>query len=349
MEKMQEYIDYIFYQVWCEASELEYDISLFDRNVELREIIEEFHYTEPKSADFFTKGIQEIFLIFKNLSASQIDLLKSYYESNNDIENLCMNNPALTSTTYADIELVDVSLSKALYKFFTRMYSHNFLSLKAITDKIGEIGNHYKEFVMINRKKKCPYCGLYPIDGEYVHTREAYDHYLPKSKYPFSSINFKNLAPICNKCNSGYKSSKDPLTDEDGQRRKAFYSYNQNPYNIEINMILNTIDIENLTPDNIRMTFGPSTIEEELKTWDELFGIEERYKDECCSEDAWYWMFQIFEECEDKTPSEFLEVRLRTARKFPYKDTNFLRKPFLEACAALDIFNTLSPKSMNPL
>ncbi|MNV35806.1 hypothetical protein D3C71_1272670 [compost metagenome] len=200
------------------------------------------------------------------------------------------------------------------------------------------IDDHYNKFVKINRSGKCPYCGLLPIDGQYVHTREAYDHYLPKSKYPFSSINFKNLSPACYKCNSGNKTSKDPLYDKSGKRRKAFYSYNATPYNIDIEIKLNSIDIKDLTPQDVSITFGPTEITEELETWNDLFSIEERYKAECCSSDALYWFDQIYEECADKSPSEFLKIKLEIAWKYPFSDKNFLRKPFLEACNSHKLF-----------
>ncbi|MBU2703513.1 hypothetical protein Ga0466249_004658 [Sporomusaceae bacterium BoRhaA] len=78
---------------------------------------------------------------------------------------------------------------------------------------------------------------------------------------------------------------------------------------------------------------------EELQTWNELFSIEERYKDKCCSDDAKYWIEQILDECGDKSPSEFLAIKLASAQRYPYSDTNFLRKPFLEACEKQHIFD----------
>jgi len=209
-----------------------------------------------------------------------------------------------------------------------------------VHQRIGTINEHYKEFIKINSKGKCPFCGLIPIDGEYDDTREAYDHYLPKSKYPFSSINFKNLAPICNKCNSGNKGTKDPLHDTKGNRRKSFYAYNAMPYTLEIGLEINSPDILKLTPQDITITFGPDNLSEEIRTWNELFGIEERYKAKCCSADAKYWITQITEECQNYglTPRVVLQGKLREAEKSPYSETNFLRKPFLEACDAQNIF-----------
>jgi hypothetical protein len=338
MEKMQEYIDYIFYEIWCEAPDRDYDIILFNNNADLKEIMVAFHYTEPKGAEFFSKGIQKIFLIFKTLSSDEISHLKSWYQANNSIENICKNEPTFTPATYSDVNRLNADLGAALKAFFPPLYSHDFLSLKALADKIGMIDDHYKEFVRANSRSKCPFCGLYDIDGEYVHTREAYDHYLPKAKYPFSSINLKNLAPICYKCNSGHKGSKDPLHYRNGIRRKAFYAYNPISYTLEIGLRLNSADIENLKPQDINITFGPEGLREELQTWNEVFSIEERYKAKCCSAEAKYWITQILDECGDRSSSEFLSIRLESAQKSPYFDTNFLRKPFLEACAELRIF-----------
>ncbi len=311
MEKIQDFIDYIFYEVWCKAPTCtDYSFDLYNNKPELKEVVTAFHYSSTKEGDFFNAKIEEIFLIFKTLNPDEICQLKIWYLSNNNIKGLCNNDPTVAPSTYSDVTQLNAGLGNALKIFFIRLYSKDLLSLKALSDKIGLIDEHYKEFVKKNKKGKCPFCGLYDIDNEYVHTREAYDHYLPKSKYPFSSINFKNLAPICNKCNSGNKGTKDPLHDTDGNRRKSFYAYNSIPYTLEIGLTLNSNDIANLTPQNITITFGPDSLAEELKTWNELFGIEERYKAKCCSADAKYWITQILDEDGEKSPIEFLSSRL---------------------------------------
>ena len=76
MEKMQDYIDYIFYELWCKASLRPYKIDLFDGNRELKEIITEFHYSNTKWGDFFVMKIEEIYEIFQSLSNSDIEKLK---------------------------------------------------------------------------------------------------------------------------------------------------------------------------------------------------------------------------------------------------------------------------------
>lgn len=124
--------------------------------------------------------------------------------------------------------------------------------------------------------------GLYgDIKGVHHTKREAYDHYLPKALYPFNSINFRNLAPACHECNSTYKLSKDPAHNASG-RRKAFYPYATGAHGIEIAIDLNTPDIDRLTPADVQLAFGPAAVHEEIETWKEVYGIDERYKAKCC-------------------------------------------------------------------
>jgi len=332
MEKMQEFIDYIFYEVWCKAPGTEYDLSLFNDKPELREVITNFHYTEPKGAEFFTKGIHKIFNIFKQLEEDDIIQLQKWYAANNNIEKLCQNYPSVIPGHYEVLKQLNPELSHHLKDFFTKLYSNEFLSKKALSSVIGHIAHHYKEFVKINNKGKCPYCGISDIDGEYVHTREAYDHFIPKSKYPFSTMNFKNLAPMCHKCNSDNKLRKDPLHDGNCNRRKAFYSYNSKTYKVDIKISLTSNDIEHLSPDDITITFGPPDLSEELNTWNDLFEIEERYKAKCCTDCKW-WIEQLMW----KGETDIFPTILRSAENYPYTDMNFLKKPFLEECKAKKI------------
>ena len=49
MEKMQAYIDFIFYEVWCKApGNGGFRLDLFDPNAELREVMEAFNYGDTR-------------------------------------------------------------------------------------------------------------------------------------------------------------------------------------------------------------------------------------------------------------------------------------------------------------
>ena len=62
MEKMQEFIDFIFYAVWCKASKRgTYGLHLFAANAKLYAVIKKFHYSDTKGADFFNRNIESIY------------------------------------------------------------------------------------------------------------------------------------------------------------------------------------------------------------------------------------------------------------------------------------------------
>jgi hypothetical protein len=344
MEKMQAYIDYIFFEVWCKAVSQEYDISLFDGKPELKKIIEAYFYSEKKGwGNFFISKIQEIYEIFKDLTPEQIQKLKSWYRANNDIETLCANHSQVIPVRYEELESYNYNLSLALKAFFKELYSDKILALKAISSKIGKINEHYKKFMDINNTGICPFCGLADIEAADSSIREAYDHYIPKSIYPFNSINFKNLAPMCHKCNSSYKTTKDPLYEKDSsKRRKAFYSYMTGHPDLKIELQFENKDIEQLTNDDIELVISSKNHPEEVDTWMDVFDIEKRYKSKCTHETngSKYWLTQIIEESQNVgiTPEKMLSVKMMTAEKYPYTEVNFLRKPFLETCEKLGLF-----------
>lgn len=99
-------------------------------------------------------------------------------------------------------------------------------------------------------------------------------------------------------------------------------------------------DIDKLMPADITMQFGPAALVEELDTWKDVYGIEERYKAKLCGEnDGKYWLTQVLDECQayDKQPADILNMRAQQAQSRPYADCNFLRKPFLEACRQIGV------------
>ncbi|MDV7021074.1 hypothetical protein R4P48_00050 [Atlantibacter subterranea] len=61
----------------------------------------------------------------------------------------------------------------------------------------------------------CPYCNSEEIEviisSNGKDYRPAFDHYIPKFKYPLLSFSLYNLIPSCTKCNSTYKQSLDPM------------------------------------------------------------------------------------------------------------------------------------------
>lgn len=347
MEKMQAFIDFIFHQVWCKApTSGPFGLHLFDANAELREVMEAFYYSDAQGADFFYGHVEKIYGLFSALTVPQINQFQQWYQGNNELEKVCAKDPAAQLVRYADAAFTHGDLDEPLAAFFKGLYSHSLLDLAALRAKIGDIDDHYKAFMTTNRAGKCPFCGTHDLLGEYHSKREAYDHYLPKSVYPFNSINFRNLVPACHHCNSSYKSSKDSAyspKDPTGAalRRAIFYPYTLTPYNIEMKVTLRTSDVANLTPADVELEFGPAALKEEIDSWKDVYGIEERYKAKFCGEsEGKYWLTQVLDEWQEdgRQPAEFLATLNRQAQARPYAECNFLKKAFLDACAEMEIF-----------
>lgn len=352
MEKMQSFIDFIFYEIWCKAPiGLEFGSDLFESSPDLREVMSVWGFSAgaPERGKKFYRDVKAIYELFAVLPAQEIYQFKDWYRVNNDIEKVCAKDATTSPVRYVDIETVYPAIAELLKAFFKDLYSQSLLTLATLKDKIGEIDDHYRTFVQTNKAGKCPFCGINDLLSEYTSKREAYDHYLPKALYPFNSINFRNLVPACHHCNSSYKTSKDPaypLKDPvfTTNRRKVFYPYANVPHVIELHVSLQHADIERLTPANITLKFGPDDINEEIDTWKEVYGIEERYKAKFCTEnDGKYWLTQVLDEWQEdgKTPTDFLATLARQAKKRPYAECNFLKKPFLDACRAHGIFDVL--------
>ena len=349
MEKMQEFIDFIFFEVWCKAPDNEaFSLDLFNGNAELKELVESFHYSDTKGAYFFNGHVERIYGLFAALTPAQVDQFKQWYLANNDIEKICANDSTLQIARYADIHGLYPQLCEELATFFKGLYSRELLGLAALRNKIGNIDDHYKNFMQTNTVGKCPFCGITDMQGIYHTKREAYDHYLPKALYPFNSINFHNLVPTCHHCNSTYKTRHDPaFTSKDPagaiHRRKIFYPYANPGYRIEIKISLNKTDVNHLEPDDIDLEFGPKELAEEIETWKDIYGIEERYKAKCCSEnDGKYWLTQVLDEWfeDERQPANFLTTLARQADRAPFADNNFLKKAFLEGCDEAGLFST---------
>lgn len=348
MERMQRFVNFIFYQVWCRAPKAgPYGLNLFDANPPLKEVMTLFAYDHTDAGDRFSSQVQAIYLKFSVLRHSDIAQFKRWFQGNNNLEMVCANDSATHLARYVDIAVNHKNLATQLGDFFKGLYSQSFLDLAALRAKIGEIDDHYNTFVQMNKVGKCPFCGIHDLLGEYHSKREAYDHYLPKALYPFNSINFRNLVPACHHCNSSYKTSKDPAyTPKDParaiHRRAVFYPYKTAPHSIDLQINLQHSDITNLTPTDITLQFGPAMISEEIETWKHVYGIDERYKAKICGEnDGKYWLMQVLDEWKEdgRLPSDFLKTLRRQAQAQPYADCNFLRKPFLDACKQTGLFD----------
>lgn len=342
LEAMQSIVEYLFNEVWCKALDEEYGIHLFHGLPILHKVLEELDKRESagllneKGTDTkFYLSVNKIFNKFELLERNDLLVYQKYFNDNNHIDALCANTVGVDPIHYSGLDSKYKGLNDELATFFTALYSSGFFGLAFVKDLIGaDLTDYYKDFVHHNVKGTCPFCGLYPLDNEFDPTREAFDHYLPKAKYPFNSVNLRNLAPSCNKCNSGNKGDKDPLHKSSGERRKAFYPFSMIEPDLKLSVDVVRKNWKDLQPDDLLITYNTQMHQDEIETWKALFRIDQRYKAKLCGTDARAWLEQI-RTMSDKfksMPSECISIMEESAEEFPFSECNFLKFSYLKAC-----------------
>ena len=145
---------------------------------------------------------------------------------------------------------------------------------------------HYKVIYDAATDHVCPFCGAEYFDAPGA-PREALDHYLAKSRYPFAAANLRNLVPMGHKCNSNYKLAVDLLYDAAGGRRVAFDPYNHT----NIYVVLDESDpFDGSTPNmpKWKIDFEPDA--PEVSTWDAVFSVRKRYQRDHLDEGYLTWL-----------------------------------------------------------
>lgn len=287
------------------------------------------------NADYVLIPLSDAYRICKRLTPQQLKILKKAVHNNNKIRALCDGN--LQPVTYEEIRSIDEDLQKAIKAFCDYLYD-KVLDLAPCYNQYEEVKGYYKK--IIKRSSVCRCCGINKVLTEFHTHRSALDHYLPRQHYPFNSINFKNLLPICDTCNSKYKLGEDPLMRIENKgkktekkiKTKAFYPFRRTAPDIAINIALKNVkSLKSLEPANLDIDIKCHGVEEQVDTWDRLFGIKENYKAECCTDE----MLAHFEEqyIADMNYGKSHEQYIDLLSKNKYADGNFLKIPFLNAVA----------------
>jgi len=125
--------------------------------------------------------------------------------------------------------------------------------------------------------RTCPFCGLSyfrPVGAP----RNALDHFMPISRYPFVGADLRNLAPACHECNSTYKGAVDVLSDDAGARRVCSDPYAGPTFRVSLQG--STLEAGNVIRGRhmpqwiISFLDGPAP---EAITWDSVYHIKSRY------------------------------------------------------------------------
>ena len=326
IEKLQKYIEYFFESMFNEDS-VTFSNDLI--HIDFRSLV--------KECDKLESLLKSVFEAYKQLDKESQSLISQGFKNNNLIDKLCFGE--VEPIHYKDIP---IPLRTYLEDLFIYLYK-GVLNTTIFISHHCDMKSHFNASRELNRKyKNCPFCGLYRLNSHFDIGRDDYDHYLPKTKYPFNSVNFKNLVPICHECNSKYKKAKDPLfKDDDGtKRRKAFYPFDNLMDSISFKLIVAEQGKIPIIDDkliiHISSALGRS---QELESWDDIFKIKKRYLAEI-KDKIYEWLnfffIHIYKKERGKPEFDFnatLEEYLDDLRNFSFTDQNFLKTITFELLA----------------
>lgn len=356
IDKLQSYLDYLFFEIWLNAEGV-FNSALLKTNEELFEIYEILEVQDSEWGNFFNSRIASIFNEFATVDTEYKNTLRNSYIANNNIEGLC-NNKEIIPITYKDINARYPKLAAILKEFYSRIYgSKSPFNLK-VFGYLNEtlLQDYDTEFMKINDKEICPFCGINFLKGNNHTYREAYDHFIPKGIYPFNAINFKNLAPMCHECNSTYKLTKKPIyftdvhvinpIERERERSFSFYPYAANNIQLNFKINLKTNKIGEMTPNDINLIIEAENNDEQIESWKRVFGLEERYKALLCSPNAGKdWYNSIMDEYQNaealsdiKGAEQYYEVILKDAKRNLISGHGFIKSVFLEECKNKGLF-----------
>jgi len=227
--------------------------------------------------------MKEIVNQYHLLSPSDKQVVTNALVNNNKIESLCKNSIGFTPIKYNQISN---NKFRVLLKDFLTSLWEEYYFVNSIKDNFGTVQEHFKFFKENQNAKVCPFCGLYPLKPAKSIYRNDYDHYLPKAMYPFVSINYQNLYPICDECNCDEKKTTDTLY-RGNIRREVFFPFDKayKPEELLVSIKVNSkYDKQTLKTllDEIDWEFAIELAgknDPRLISWDEVFHIKRRYRE----------------------------------------------------------------------
>lgn len=251
----QTYVQHLICDVWCNAIDGQSCQDL---------LLEEFELIYL-ARDWVKIAVDEIYETCKGLTDDERAAIREAFFMNNDIDSLCEG-----ASTPIELNTLNIVVEQRMKPLLVRFYNELINSREKLA--------YYNDLVENNDNYDfCPCCGLIKIESNESPFREDNDHYLPKAEYPFASVNFANLPPICSKCNKKWKTIKKPF--ENG--RKSFYPFKPLDNEFEINIVINDSGSTNyLALNRNEVAIGFNNDADKVDTWDWLFGIKTRYNEE---------------------------------------------------------------------
>lgn len=274
------------------------------------------------------KRCTDIYDITKGWNQADRTNLCSQIRESNNIENICSGNYIPPK-----IDRHATGILKLLRDLFIDLYNQ-VLDGNGFNEKYTTtLRTHFVDFCKLNSDiTLCPVCGIGELKKHTDQTRDQYDHYLPKAIYPLSSINFKNLVPICKECNSfDVKGETDTVGVSTNNR--LFFLYDATHKGITVTFV---ISVDDINPENIQWQIlfaNPDNKNDEIESWKTIYKIDTRYKGFVNARiEKWYRHYWEFINDSDLAHLSVADRKLTCFKSYEKDETlqlNFIRKPAL--------------------
>lgn len=330
LENLHAWIEHLVTTVWCRNGG-GYSVTLLC--TELQEIAAELDIIDTDKRSIFD-DIRDIDALIQSLPQTKRDELAKMFRHSTAVDELCRGTASHHPYNFSDLKAWDTNIAENLKTFFYDLFDKH-IKWGPIKKELGDLKDHVDLFCATNKEGVCPYCGLEETRDANYTTRDDYDHFLPRHKYPFNAVNFRNLAPMCSTCNKSYKTSKDPISRTPGTRQKAYSPFQPAITFPDVRITLDASKIHALSPDDITITIQSATYQEEVESWQWLFGIQQRYKGKLCKKrGARSWLNSVLKDSANYkvSPQEVLANIRDNAKIDPLLDDGFLKVPTLDAC-----------------
>jgi len=268
IENLHNYLHFFFTKLFAEVHPT-YDHAYYiDPN--FQDIIDEYKVQVDDKLNI-------IFTTYMGLSQQNKQVVEDIYHTNNDIQGIC--GLIVSPVKFEGLPLPIRTPIKSLYD---NLWGDNkILGYVKVVNKCGTLKTHFNKFRKTNEYSVCPFCGIDGLLCEHDDGRDDYDHYLAKSDYPFISVNFENLFPMCHNCNSKNKGQVDtPFMPNTTVQRPLYYPLDSTIAGHEIHLNITSQNTDLSDPANWSLTVSCDPIQNHLKkdSWEQIFNIESRYK-----------------------------------------------------------------------
>ncbi|MCG9563624.1 hypothetical protein L1D28_18750 [Vibrio chagasii] len=238
----------------------------------------EFIAVHDDKKNALDKKFKAVFEQIKNLNPRQKKQLKRMFINHQRTKRLCQDRIAIV-----DFSLYSDKFKRSLKELGEYLYTSGLknqkirqLAIAKYGDKNSTLYEHWVEFRRVNGDV-CTFCGIQDYEEQLpdesdTKWRPAYDHYLPKEKYPFAAVNFRNLIPCCYQCNSKSKGAVDPCHCSDSGRKQAKYPFESD---ITLGLKLKFVK-ENVAAKKPWVVELMDESDEAHQTWNRVYKIKDR-------------------------------------------------------------------------